>query len=506
MKARNLTSNFEQKWLSKGISNIFTHLNLWQNQAKFVIVHTNALLSTREAKQIAKVFNDFELLNSIVISETDRCLSVHTCDLHKNAFEIKNGIESFNEVFPDKLKDMKGYPLRILVGPQLPRFKIIDGTYESVDTGVLRIMASKTNASLRIIQIDDLTHLQKNLTGILSPIVADLTLVTIIVFKHDPFRGQINTFDEIGYCALIPIPPRLTFLQFLLSPYDIFSWACIFTVSVSCAMLWKFMGKTSMSAWNFGFAVAANFVGQSVKLKCSRRMQVTLLQLCILMTFIIGNAYQSLIIATMTSSREGVRFKSFDELLRSNLNFTTDKFFKNRFQLAEERDLVARIETVDVFRFSSIVATKNAFIAQCDVIHFLFKEQTSHDFAQHFYLLPDQVMKKFEKFLMTFGSPFESLVQKYFVSVFESGIRQNLAERFRRKKLAERQRDLDFLQNETFMLTIDDMYGAFYLLLAGWLFGLLSLVIEILINLSFSCMKLCKKIQPFNLRSKNVND
>lgn len=284
---------------------LFQNSNVWQNSAKIFIVPTFEAVTGHQANFLFYLFNTFGLVNSAIIS-SDNNLTVYTSDLFSNVFKVIDGRDSIENVFTDKLKNCKGFELKVLIGPQVPRIRIKNGTFSGVDLEVLKITASKLNLRLKLVEFDFEADWLIDLQRKLFTREAHLTLITMASFEQLSTWRQVYPNDENGYCALAPIPPRLSFLHFLMTPFDAFTWLCLILSTIGSALLWKFMGKTFInSAWVFGFAVIANFFGQSVKVSNSRALQVTLLQLCILMTFIMGNAYQSLIVATMTFSRDG---------------------------------------------------------------------------------------------------------------------------------------------------------------------------------------------------------
>lgn len=475
---------------------LFQHSNIWQNSAKVIIVPISSIVTNEQIYNTFSLFNVIGLINSVLIFGPYN-LKIYTSDLFSNVFKVENDQNSFDLIFKDKLKNWNGFELKILVGSHVPRFKWKNGAIQNVDLEVLRIAETKLNLRLKHIGLalnsDWATDLEKMLiTG-----KAVLSLVTVVSFGTLSNWRQIYPYDEKGYCALVPIPPRLSFLHFLLTPFDVFTWLYFIVITTVCALLWKIIGKASTTkAWNFVFAVAANFVGQSVSVGNKRRLQVILLQLCILMTFIMGNAYQSLIVATMTFSREGLRYQSFEELFNSDLNFTTDRILQQAFISAQQFDLAARMETVDAYELDDLIEKNSAIIGKCDLIHYVFEEQTEIDLGRKFYLLPDQIMKDYEKLLMTPGSAFFDILQNHFNTIFESGIRQHLTTQFKGEKLAELRRQQDFIAHEVYLLTFDDIYGAFYILIAGWLLGGLSFCFEngIMKNFRKSCQTFFRHI------------
>lgn len=63
----------------------------------------------------------------------------------------------------------------------------------------------------------------------------------------------------------------------------------------TCCLLWalfnSFGSRNSSSAGYFIFGVIANFIGQAIPFRANRIIQGIIWQICIFMTFILGNAY-----------------------------------------------------------------------------------------------------------------------------------------------------------------------------------------------------------------------
>ncbi|CRK88116.1 CLUMA_CG001901, isoform A [Clunio marinus] len=165
-------------------------------------------------------------------------------------------------------------------------------------------------------------------------------------------------------------------------------------------------------------AVISTFVGQSIPFRNSRRSQKLLLQVCILMAFFIRSAYESLIISSMAASREGIRFKSIDEIFQSNMSFRVDGIFLNIFNKSNEfSSLISRMKKM------SEKDNTSAIILRCDVLEHEF--HTVANVSKNYYLLPGQLMSIYDKIPLAFKSPFYEKFQKEFDHIFESGLRQH---------------------------------------------------------------------------------
>lgn len=389
-------------------------------------------------------------------------------------------------LFPDRLRDMEGYTYRLILSPEFPRLVFLnDGTIFGEELAVFNAVISKQNARSKVthkLQPESPRFIE-NFNRILSHNQADLSLNTGFFFSNSvAYRESINTYDENGYCALIPVPKRLSFLNFLLTPFDAFSWISMMVTIFLCAVLWKLLkAHGSDSALYFLFGTAANFLGQSIPFGRNRHMQVTLLQLCILMTFIMGNAYQSLIIASMAGSRSGIRMTTFIELFNSNTRMMVDSMFYKRLNASGEfASVIDRMEIGrDVLKYESIKEKGYAIIARCEMINIELNVLDNDFVSKNFYMLPDKMMNFCEKFMLAPRSPFYDELQKYFGYVFESGIRQVFKQILKFKEFSKISREKEFIENEDFLLTMDDLYGIFYIILVGFLISFTCFLFEI---------------------------
>ncbi|CRL05225.1 CLUMA_CG018673, isoform A [Clunio marinus] len=147
-----------------------------------------------------------------------------------------------------------------------------------------------------------------------------------------------------------------------------------------------------------------------------------------------GNAYQSLIIASMFFSRDGLKFKSFDEMLNT----------------------ISRMETVVKGFDFKVSAEKNiALIGRCDFIEYLY-EGVVFDFPKYFYILPDRIMKFYEKFPVNNKNPFNEMIQRHFDYAYESGMRQYLGDYVKQFEPKKIDHDDGLFENDVDMLTLDD--------------------------------------------------
>lgn len=419
---------------------------------------------------------------------------------------------SFDSVFPDKINNLNGYAYKLILSEHPPRLTWTTEFF-GIDIEILAIIAKKQNANLKVEFFIDSLHSQsiEFARSLMNQKEADLVLSSTYSYAGDTvFQKLVNTYDQNGFCALIPIPSRLTFLDFLLTPYDSLSWSLMFMSIAVCGLVWKLLQKrlnNSNSALHFVFGVIANFLGQSIPFRHNRRIQVFLLQLCILMTFIMGNVYQSIIIAFMISSRDGIRFKTFDELFDSDLKMKVDVLFYRVIERSGEfPEVLGRMEIGrEIPDFQQLAKQNYAMIARCDMIKFMYDDQTKVIVSDHFYLLSETTMPFYETIRLAPLSPFYHSLQMSHDYVFESGIRQHWLKFWSSQKRAINFREVNYIEKEKYLLTIEDVYGVFYILLVGYGIALLVFLVEIFWNECLSRIDFKNIVQKFTRRIKFKN-
>lgn len=418
----------------------------------------------------------FGILNSLVVFFDGHVQAV------SDNFFFKKYSFYFNKttsevLFPDKLKDMNGYIFRVFVTSQEPRIRCKKDFCRGVDIDVMRIIAEKHNARVAIETISiDRKDARTFVYSSLNNGNFDMSLLTMMEFYGtNKFWRKINTFDVNAFCAMIPLPEKLSFLMYLLSPFDLSSWLSMLLVIAGSAIIWQITRKiNSVSTFSFIYGVCASFVGQSIPFTNISGIQMTMLQLCFLMNFIMDNAYESLIIASMMYSREGVRLRSFGELFASDMKIVVTEDYFLKFILNNDTDFLRNM--VVASEYNQGVKT-----GRCDMLYDYFNSKKFHYYAENYYMLPDQIMPLYEQFFLAISSPFYDLVQTNFALIFESGIRQHLQSQFDTSEFmgAGQDREAEFVRKEKYLFALSDIDGVFLILAAGYFIAVLSFLIEI---------------------------
>lgn len=473
----------------------FSNSTYFQNDVKFIFISTATKTATR-LLDLDQFFYYIGALNYIIMFYESLWIP--------STFNQFSGLgETFHlsqvdpcSLFPNKLEDLHGYTFNYALVNQPPRCEFQGELIIGIDDCVLAEIRKSQNAEdLVTFYLFDVQPERKEkhlLREVLNNRDVDLSLNTIY-FRHElPYRRFINTYDTNGFCIVVPFPPRISFFHVLITPFDKYAWLVMCIAIVACAVLWKLLSRgvnTYDSPWYFTFGVFAFLLNQSIPFRKSRRLQKMLMQLCILMTFIFGNIYQSLIISSIASSAEGIRLKSLEELLNSEVEllvfpaFTEDEDATDEFTSLLRDRFEIGYEAPD---FVKIAEQNLAVIARCDLLHTEMNIAVNSTLPRYFYMMQEKISPYFEMFVLADRSPFYESLQHYHDLIFESGIRQYWWEQLKFREVSKFHREAEYYEKEMFYLHLDDLQGCFIILFVGTGLALLIFVLELTAN---SCKK-----------------
>ena len=210
------------------------------NTARIIFV-TNCFIAPENTFDIFKFLQFFGSLNNLLIlDEPEPRLCLY--DIFKKQQNITNvrvSTTNVSDLFPDKLKDMHGYQYKVLLIPQPPRVAInYEGTdFNGIDVEIMKTIAAIQNAGLKMeLAVGSNSSVKiKLFTTALKNQLIDLTFNTLFTARTNVLRNYINTYDQNGYCAIIPIPPTAFIFAF---PLDTFRWAVVDIHDCHCYRLW----------------------------------------------------------------------------------------------------------------------------------------------------------------------------------------------------------------------------------------------------------------------------
>lgn len=265
----------------------------------------------------------------------------------------------------------------------------------------------------------------------------DLSLNTeLMILGHDAARyTMVNTYETNGFCMILPYPPRKSVFSYFMKPFDLWSWILIMASLACLVTVWYFLNKQSTSrpdsAGYFLFGFMSFFLGQGVEFHSNRLMQKVLIQLMIMMTFILENAYQSVLTSLMSEARNGDRITPIQEAIDSDFSFIVDSFFETKLGMSEMQvefgpKIFATFQSIRSLKFKKMAAEKKGIVLGCNAME-LISHDTKNLFPfddqvpDFYYRLPGKVFTYFAKLPIGPYSMFANKLQDYSLRIHDSG-------------------------------------------------------------------------------------
>lgn len=440
-----------------------------------------------------------------------------------NILEISTENRTILHTFPARLRNLFGSQFEALyLANTIDSRK---GLQTMIGYKFMKVVAKKINASLKAVMIQDLKSkpIGNMINSITGPEIC-LNSDSLMLFTNAHFHKKIDLFERVGYCALIPYPPKLPRIFFLLDPFDFWCWVGTGISLAALAFVWHLLNTTSRRPTNsfgyFIFGFFALFVGKAIPFRRTSLMQQTLLQLTTLLTFLLGNAYQSFVLSSFSNTQTTQRISSFDELLDSNLSIATVITFVKQINRTEnyekiQRNLVGTSYTsgqyLDWAETLHLKMGTFVIIDICSIIDEELKTMTigrvqnssaiDHSgIFKKFYKLDEIILSYPRGMYMSYLSYFYKTFQDFALRVLESGIMSFWKDPipFEFGALA---RELEYYENEEFYMKLNELTPAFYILVAGIAFSLIAFLGELMTNFAWKAFGILKtKIKSRNNR------
>jgi len=459
------------------------------------------------SSQILKSFRHLGFLNVAVVHNAFNRLYVDY------AKDISMGLYATSDLskpkwfFLDKLKNLKGYPIKIACISEQPRIKIQSHQMSGPMVYFVKILREKMNGNIifpRIWTVDDIANLwmSKNM---------HLTLNTAIRMPRTDHAPKLLTYEENGYCALVPKPPRTSVTELIfIKPFDRFVWLLLGLTVLACLVTWRLFYNrgTSDSFWLLMFGMFAMFVGQGVQFRRTNRVVlIILLQLIVSVIFVLSNGYQGAITSFMIQPESENRMKTVKELLDSDIRITSSPSFENLIQDSEEfQKIQSKLDVTHTVitsqAINNLTKHKSTLIMKCDMAEYIL---TLYETLSSYYMLPEKILLYIEQLEASFLNPFIERFQLLMDWSFEVGLPQAW------KLYDENRGILKVDENvESDILQLKDLFQVFHTLLIGYTLASLLFLAEICfhdcivrLNLNFYASKLRNYINQLGQIKQN---
>lgn len=476
--------------------------DFWSSSSKYIFVPTRQFVWS----EVVHVYRFFEIIKRLdvafIYEDSSDKRNIHTRMLTFNMLNQDISIISptthVDVLFPDKLCDMNQYEYKIMATDQRPRLTRKNGQFQGIDVFFIKEAAKHQNATFSIQYYDakDDRMLEK-----FDKSLSDGTIDLSLNSEHneqldhpDKIFKRVDTFDDGGYCALIPIPRSFIFrMDYLLLPFDWMTWMLLVISIGTGALVWWILkthhsGRSLRSPTHMILRIIAAFFGQSIPFRHTRWYHLVMIQIFIFMMLILGSAYQSVLVSLLTVTRNATRITTVDEMLDCGYNYFADRIFidmmkdaqKNHPILSNIQPILTRLDMID---YAEKSMNKSAFITRCDVatnlIYYDDYKFKYNDPTDYYYVLPEQFYHMYEDLMVSRFSPFYKRLQEIALRLFESGVKQywhiltyTVDEKIEFKAF--------FLAKDGNVLKMADLKYIFYVYMIGMFLATIEFGVEIL--------------------------
>lgn len=393
--------------------------------------------------------------------------------------QIRNPSDS-QVIFPDKLRNMVGTPYLIPVYPQPPRVFITGIRVNSKLRFFLEAIREHQNSNYKFVLLQNSAYLHDYwVSGKMH-----LTLNTATIFNAA--EPKLLTYEETGYCALIPHPKRQSYLRLVfIEPFDVQTWMLILTSMTSAVIIWwmfRDFGAVG-SHWKLAFGIYTMFIGQGAEFSRQKRFVLAcLLQLIVFAIFVLSNAYESVITSSMIEPARIKRIDTIDELLASNFELMVAEGFAFSIKDVQEYKVLkmnvsaTRLELKEYIQ--EIIRQHFVFILRCDdaEIELSFRMANGRYFSDLYYILPERISTRFIMLEASFSNPFLHRLQYFMDLSFEAGLPHMwnvlMNQVFSKRKFIDVDEDQVFL-------ALKDIAPIFFILITGCIFSTFVFLFEI---------------------------
>lgn len=412
------------------------------NTAKFVYVAVN--IKTDAIVEVLAFFYTLRIINVVVIGSFNGTFEAFSYNPFfmkpgNNYYSLDNSSAKLGEVFPDKLRNLNGYEYKLIFFQNFPRLFMINGWIHGPEFLFMENVANVQNAKLEVFKVT--SNANSVISDSLNNRKVDICLNTDLYITSQKAHKikYVITWDTDGFCAIVPHPEIERHFDFIYKPFDLWAWILIIIIMFCGATVWHFLNQHSRFKSNspgfFIFGFISNFLGQSVAFRQHRLTQKIVLQLTIIMTFVLGTAYQSVFISMMCDSQYGIKISSLDALINRDYSFYVSKHFVNQLNGSEyyqkmSAKIINHLDHLNM-NYKQLSLDNIAIIERCSLLDDILNNGERY-FEKYrlprlfYYKLDEQFNSFYLKFPTAVNSFFHQRLEEFSLKLFESGIKKNL--------------------------------------------------------------------------------
>ncbi|CAO1395646.1 unnamed protein product [Diamesa tonsa] len=341
-----------------------------------------------------------------------------------NAIQMDKIEKNLNHFYPDKLKDLREYQMKIAVYDQYPRIQYAKQNYIGLDVPFVRTFVNELNATFKFYRkakdssVKDLEHeiayrsYDMCVNTDFNSMTQDLNLI------------PLNEFD--GFCALIPKERPIPFYEFIFYPFEKEVWYVLAVTLVIGILVWIISKRVNPNAsiGSFLFKLYGYFLGQGSAESYYLFSQKLVLQLFIFAFLILGTCYQSLLVALILEPRYSYELKTFDEVKASNLTFAADRKFIENYLMVDDEFMPNKIVPFGTTDNQSnnantpeVWSLQYGIIFKCSMAETFLtsNENFNEDGSTRYYQVTEKIVTTLEAYSSSTFNPFEEKL-KFIIS------------------------------------------------------------------------------------------
>jgi hypothetical protein len=407
----------------------------WNINFKFVIISTES--TGIRVSKIGLSLYDMGILN-FVVSFTDSDLYHSFNYFNRQTYQV-NMLSDLDQIFPDKLKNLFGYSYRVMYFLNFPYSIMHKGMIHGIYFYFLVEILNQQNATGHIEKyFNSLELVHNHLDDELKSKDIDFCPGTLLALRRGfGEKIAIQTYRTDAFCVLVSKEPRKSFVAFLISPFDAWTWIIFFVSLFGCTVIYvlfrrlKKFSEILRAGADYMFAIFGLFLGQGADFLNPVSLRNFFSQPMIFFVFLLGTVYQSLIIAFMFENRYGQTVKTFEDLKTSDHIIYADYYFKHVIESSENDTALfsKRFRTVQNLYDLTLMEfnESSAIITGCQNANYFYNFQSIHS---NFYRLAEPIHPFFVHFVTRKSNPFAQKIQDYVLTFTEFGLMKKFADRY----------------------------------------------------------------------------
>ncbi len=240
--------------------------------SKFLIVSSKP----DGAEKIEKAFS--KILNFAQIYEEDQKVIFRSFFRTKKLTTFRTFNNSKHEnlsqiFFPDKAKDLEGFPIKIILTNrdlEDMKRKEIYNPWRDYLSAIAQALNATLSVKITFIEYDPKTPSTTDYTRELYERCKQLSYEDKLDLQPQVFVSPMRVLSKYFYeknCWNVPLPPKYTiYEQVLFLPLDSSCWIFLGITTAMSAVLWRLLEGPG-SQWNFLFGIYSLFVGQYAEVR-----------------------------------------------------------------------------------------------------------------------------------------------------------------------------------------------------------------------------------------------